>query len=199
MHAAITASGFAITHVLSGGTRGVDLAGEAWAAAHAVPVTVLPAEWDKWGRSAGYRRNEALVAQADALIACWDSRSPGTAHVIASATRRGLPVFVFCPASHPLLLAAAQNAAGRAAMAHYNTLHTAAWRAKAAWEQALVQAGPDDQVTSYALARAQTALDLYRPTLLRLCAVAAQAACRLDQPWPAPLGDGAAVADAPPP
>ena len=104
------------------------------------------------------------------------------------AIRRGLQVFVFCPESHPLLRAAAQMTAGRAAMAHFNVLHQAAWRAKAAWETALVHAGPDDQVTSYALARAQTALDRYRPTLLRLYAVAAQAARTLDQPWPAPAG-----------
>jgi len=185
VHAAIAAAGFTITHVLSGGARGVDLAGEAWAAAHNIPLTVLPAEWDTWGKSAGYRRNEALVAQADALLAVWDSRSPGTAHVIDIATRRGLQVFVFCPAAHPLLLAAAQIAAGQAAMRHYNDLHTATWHAKEAWDTALVQAGPDDQVSSAALARTVCALDLYRPTLLRLMAVAAQAASQLDQPWPA--------------
>ena len=188
VHAAIAASGFTITHVLSGGARGIDLAGEAWAAAHAVPVTVLPAAWDRFGKGAGYRRNEALAAQAEALIVCWDQKSPGTAHMVDIALQRGLQVFVFCPESHPLLLAAAQMTAGRAALAHFNALHTAAWRAKEAWERALVQAGPDDQVTSCDLARAQTALDRYRPTLLRLGAVAAQAARALDQPWPAPVG-----------
>jgi len=85
-------------------------------------------------------------------------------------------------------LAAAQLTAGRAASAHFNALHTAAWRAQEAWEHALVQAGPDDQVTSCDLARAQTALDRYRPTLLRLYVVAGAAARALDQPWPAPAG-----------
>jgi len=198
VHAAIAASGFTITHVLSGGARGIDLAGEAWAAAHEVPVTVLPAEWDRFGKGAGYRRNEALAAQAEALIVCWDGRSPGTAHMVDIATRRGLQVFVFCPESHPLLLDAAQLTAGRAAIAHFNALHTAAWRAKEAWEHALVQAGPDDQVSSYALARAQTALDRYRPTLLRLYAGAAAAARALDQPWPAPAGATAPTPDAAP-
>ena len=198
VHAAIAASGFAITHVVSGGARGIDLAGEAWAKEHGVPVTVLPAEWDRFGKAAGYRRNEAMAAQAEALLAIWDGRSPGSAHMVDIATRRGLKVYIFCPESHPLLLAEAQLTAGRAAIAHFNALHQAAWRAKEAWDRALVQAGPDDQVSSYDLARAQTALERYRPTLLRLCAIAAAAAQTLDQPWPAPAATPAAAADAGP-
>jgi len=85
VHAAIAASGFTITHVLSGGARGIDLAGEAWATAHAVPVTVLPAEWDRFGKGAGYRRNEAMAAQADALLAVWDKN------------RQGLPIWWTLP------------------------------------------------------------------------------------------------------
>ena len=174
VHAAIAASGFTITHVLSGGARGIDLAGEAWAAAHAVPVTVLPAEWDRFGKAAGYRRNEAMAAQAEALLAVWDGHSPGVADQIDRATRHGLQVYVFCPAAHPALLAAVQIAAAVDARQHYNDLHTAVWHARTAWERALRTAEAAHPPCSQALAHAQVALDRYRPTLLRLCAVAAR-------------------------
>ncbi|MDQ2808598.1 MAG: DUF2493 domain-containing protein [Chloroflexota bacterium] len=192
--AALAVVPFAITHVISGGALGVDRAGEAWATAHDLPLTVMPAAWTQFGKSAGYRRNEAMAAVAEALVAIWDGHSPGTAHMLDIATRRGLTVFVFCPAAHPELLALAQIAAGRAAMAHYNALHLAVWRAKEAWERALMDPDPQEPVTSTSLARAQMALDRYRPQLLQLYAQAAGAAAlpgELGQPWPAAAPAGA--------
>ena len=40
---AIRASGFNITHVISGGAYGADRFGEQWAARNGIPVTVEPA------------------------------------------------------------------------------------------------------------------------------------------------------------
>lgn len=92
---AIARSGFPVTCVISGAARGVDQLGERWAQDHALPLLRLPAEWTTYGRSAGFRRNEAMAGVADALIAIWDGRSPGTRHMIETARRRGLRVFVF--------------------------------------------------------------------------------------------------------
>lgn len=92
---AISRSGFPVTHVISGAARGVDQLGERWAKDHALPLLRVPAEWNTYGRSAGYRRNEDMAGVADALIAIWDGHSPGTRHMIETARRRGLRVFVF--------------------------------------------------------------------------------------------------------
>ena len=98
---AIAQSGFVIREVISGGARGVDTLGEAWARTHHIPVRRFPADWQRYGKSAGFRRNEAMAHVADALIAVWDGSSPGTCHMIAMARRRGLRLFVWQPGAAP--------------------------------------------------------------------------------------------------
>jgi hypothetical protein len=99
--AAIAQSGFVICEVISGGARGVDTLGEAWARTNLIPVRRFPADWRRYGKSAGFRRNEAMAHVADALIAVWDGSSPGTGHMIATARQRGLRLFVWQPGVAP--------------------------------------------------------------------------------------------------
>lgn len=82
-----------ITEILHGGASGVDSAAGYVCRGH-WPVTVFPADWEKYGRSAGPIRNRLMASKADALIAVWDGRSRGTAHMIKEAERRGLRVYV---------------------------------------------------------------------------------------------------------
>lgn len=87
-------SGFSITEVVSGTARGVDQLGELWAKNNKIGVKRFPAQWDLHGKSAGYKRNEIMAGYAEALIAIWDGKSPGTKHMIDIAKRKGLTVFV---------------------------------------------------------------------------------------------------------
>jgi hypothetical protein len=80
--AAITASGFRVGEVVSGTARGVDQAGEQWAAIKDIPVTQFPAQWDVHGRAAGPIRNKEMATYADALIAISINDSAGTASMI---------------------------------------------------------------------------------------------------------------------
>ena len=91
---AIEASGFDITEVVSGTARGVDQLGEQYARAMGKLIKRFPAEWDKYGKSAGYKRNEVMAEYADALIAVWDGKSRGTSHMIDLARKQGLQVYV---------------------------------------------------------------------------------------------------------
>ena len=86
--------GIVPTIVLSGTARGIDRLGEAWAEDMGIPVERFPADWKTYGRSAGYRRNQAMANEAEALIAIWDGRSNGTRHMINIATDMGLKVHV---------------------------------------------------------------------------------------------------------
>ena len=83
---------------VSGTARGADQLGERFAKEYEYPVKRFPADWDKYGKSAGYRRNEqmALYAKEDygVLIAFWNGVSKGTKHMIDIANRYGLKVFV---------------------------------------------------------------------------------------------------------
>jgi hypothetical protein len=91
--------GFTISEVISGTARGVDKLGEEYARRNNLPVIRFPANWDKYGKSAGYRRNATMANFAQALIAVWDGKSRGTMHMIDLARAKGLRVFVCLPFS----------------------------------------------------------------------------------------------------
>lgn len=92
--AALQGCGWHPSVVLSGAARGVDRLGEKWAQSHGVEVECHPADWRRYGRAAGYRRNAEMALNAEALIALWDGESPGTKHMIDLAHRQGLRVHV---------------------------------------------------------------------------------------------------------
>lgn len=68
--------------IISGGARGADMLGERFAKELGLQLLLFPAEWDKYGKSAGYKRNLTMSENADALIAFWDGKSRGTRHMI---------------------------------------------------------------------------------------------------------------------
>lgn len=91
---AIVKSGFPISEVVSGTARGADRLGERYAADCKLSIAKFPAQWDVYGKSAGYIRNSEMAQYADALIALWDGQSRGTMHMIDLARRQQLKVFV---------------------------------------------------------------------------------------------------------
>lgn len=80
--------------VVSGAARGADYLGMCYANDRGYKIEYFFPEWDKYGKSAGYRRNVQMAENADALIAFWDGKSRGTMHMINIATERGLKVRV---------------------------------------------------------------------------------------------------------
>jgi hypothetical protein len=94
VEAAVKASGFTVTTVISGTAKGIDKLGEQWAEAQGLPVERHPANWDLHGKVAGRIRNREMIDVAEALIAIWDSVSRGTEDCISEARRRGLKVYV---------------------------------------------------------------------------------------------------------
>lgn len=80
--------------IVSGGARGADKAGEMYANEEKLDLEIFPADWKKFGKAAGFRRNEQMAEFADALIAFWDGKSHGTKHMIDIATEKGMKVKV---------------------------------------------------------------------------------------------------------
>ncbi len=91
---AIERSGFDISQVLSGRARGVDAIGELWAKSNDVPVVAFLPDWERYGRGAGLKRNTQMAEAADALLAVWDGKSRGTAHMVSEAKRLGLHIYL---------------------------------------------------------------------------------------------------------
>ena len=79
-----------ITEVVSGGAKGADSHGEAWARANNIPVTQFKADWANQGRAAGPLRNQQMANNADALLAF--PGGAGTRSMVSLAKEQGLPV-----------------------------------------------------------------------------------------------------------
>lgn len=50
-----------ITCIVEGGARGADRLGRHWAEARYIPVKTHEANWQRWGKAAGLRRNEEML------------------------------------------------------------------------------------------------------------------------------------------
>lgn len=85
--------------VVHGDARGADkLAGQAVFDYSWVDVEVYPAEWDKYGKSAGYRRNATMISLEPDIVLAFKkigSGNRGTQHTIDLAHKAGIPVLEY--------------------------------------------------------------------------------------------------------
>ena len=80
--------------VVSGCAKGADSLGVRYAEKKKVKVVEFPANWEKYGRSAGPERNKKMAKYADMVIAFWDGKSKGTKSMISLAKKSRLIVHV---------------------------------------------------------------------------------------------------------
>ncbi len=78
--------------IVSGAANGADKLGERYAEERGHQIKKFPAEWDKYGKSAGFKRNVEMADYADGLIAFWDGVSKGTSHMINESKKKNLKV-----------------------------------------------------------------------------------------------------------
>ncbi|REE80318.1 uncharacterized protein DUF2493 [Lutibacter oceani] len=74
--------------------KGADKLGEQYAKERGYKITQFPADWKRFGRAAGPKRNEQMANYANALIAFWDGASKGTKHMIDLAKSTGLKIYI---------------------------------------------------------------------------------------------------------
>ena len=79
--------------IVSGMARGADTLGYLFAMSHNVVTYKFPADWDRYGKSAGYMRNREMGLFADGLVAFWNG-SKGTQHMIQYMGTLGKPVHI---------------------------------------------------------------------------------------------------------
>jgi hypothetical protein len=81
-----------ITRVIHGGARGADMLAGEWAIENGIPFEVFGADWEKYGRAAGPRRNAEMLAKGkpDLVVAFPGGR--GTADMVRRAKAKGVPV-----------------------------------------------------------------------------------------------------------
>ena len=82
--------------IVSGGARGVDSFAEKYCDRHNIDKNIFEAEWDKYGKAAGHKRNTVLANYVDGLFIFWNGiYSPGTLHVGEYANSIHKPIMVF--------------------------------------------------------------------------------------------------------
>jgi hypothetical protein len=84
-----------ITRIVSGAAIGPDQWGREVAIGNAIKLIEHFPEWKKYGRSAGYKRNELIVADCDILVAFWDGSSRGTTHDFKLCEEHHKPYIIY--------------------------------------------------------------------------------------------------------
>lgn len=80
--------------IVTGMAKGPDLMAFKFASENKIKVHCFPANWDKYGKRAGFVRNEEMGKFGDMLLAFWDGQSKGTKHMIDYMRTLGKPVFL---------------------------------------------------------------------------------------------------------
>lgn len=76
-----------IKKVLVGDAGGVDQLVLLFCQEHKIPYRVFPADWERYGNSAGVKRTAEMIRLGDKVICIWDGRSRGTKHSIDIARK----------------------------------------------------------------------------------------------------------------
>lgn len=77
--------------IISGHAKGADYFGEKYAKSNNLKLTIFKADWDKYGKAAGYRRNVDMGEYTDACVVFWDGVSRGSKHMIDIMKRLNKP------------------------------------------------------------------------------------------------------------
>lgn len=95
VYRAVHASGFEITADICGMAPGADTLGKIWAEENGIEVLEYPADWAAEPENGGKIRNAQMAQDAEAVIALWDGKSPGTSHMISCTRSLGKPLYIY--------------------------------------------------------------------------------------------------------
>lgn len=80
--------------IVSGHAKGADSLGEQYALKRGLPLHIMKADWERFGRRAGFIRNQQMLDYAleetPLLVAFWDGLSNGTRDMINRAQEEGV-------------------------------------------------------------------------------------------------------------
>lgn len=66
--------------IVSGAASGADILGKQYAIERKLGYIEFPADWNTYGKRAGFIRNQEIIDNSDFVIAFWDGISKGTKH-----------------------------------------------------------------------------------------------------------------------
>jgi hypothetical protein len=81
-----------IEKIIEGGATGADTWAYEWAMDSSIQVKVYPANWNKYGKSAGHRRNAEMLKYEDVDLVVAFPGGAGTASMVHMALNKGIEV-----------------------------------------------------------------------------------------------------------
>lgn len=88
---------FKYTLIVQGGARGADTLAMAWARDRKIPCATFPADWAKYGKRAGYVRNQDMLDKGRPELVIAFPGGRGTAMMVDIAKRAGVRVLEIVP------------------------------------------------------------------------------------------------------
>lgn len=80
--------------IISGRARGADTVGVRWAEHYGYAVDAYPADWDRYGKRAGFLRNRQMLQEGKPDLGIEFPGGRGTADMHSQLQRAGVPVYV---------------------------------------------------------------------------------------------------------
>jgi hypothetical protein len=82
--------------LIQGGARGADRMARSFANSAGIPVKEFPANWNRYGKAAGFIRNQQMLDEGrpHLVLAFLRNDSPGTLDMIRRAAKADIPVAV---------------------------------------------------------------------------------------------------------
>ncbi len=81
--------------IIAGGARGADSLAVDWAKSRNVPFQEFPANWTRYKKSAGPRRNQQMLDENNIFLVIAFPGGSGTADMVARAEKAGIHVARF--------------------------------------------------------------------------------------------------------
>jgi len=81
-----------ITEIVCGEARGIDTCGKNFARKYNIKVASFLADWEKYKKGAGPRRNNDMSRYGTHLLLLWDGRSSGSHNMKQQMIRRHKPI-----------------------------------------------------------------------------------------------------------
>ncbi len=80
--------------IISGNASGVDTLCERYAKENNISLELYPAQWDIYGKQAGFIRNDLMANKSDILFCVWDTKSNGTKHMLDICRKKKLKIIL---------------------------------------------------------------------------------------------------------
>lgn len=80
--------------IVSGTAAGADRLGERYARERGYGLKLFPADWERYGKSAGYMRNIEMAKYGTHCVCFWDGVSPGTKLMVQACRDYGVKIRV---------------------------------------------------------------------------------------------------------